>query len=196
MSSTFSRKVIEIQGILLKVSKDKVLLNNIEKSIKLISNCLKSGNKILFIGNGGSAAECQHMAAEYCATLDHKRPRKGMPAMSLTTDTSLITAWSNDFGFEGIFERQIETLGNTGDVLVAYSTSGSSANICKAAEAAKSKGMTIVGFTGNHKNMPLEAYTDEIFKAPSQETPIIQEIHTIAGHEICSYVECKLFDFK
>jgi len=117
---------------------------------------IKSGNKLMFCGNGGSAAESQHMAAEYCATLDHQRPRKGLPAMSLTTDTSLITAWSNDFGFEGIYQRQIETLGNAGDVLVAYSTSGSSANICKAAEAAKSKDMTIVGFTGNHKNIPLE----------------------------------------
>ena len=163
---------------------------------EIFIHSIKSGSKLMFCGNGGSAAESQHMAAEYCATLDHKRPRKGMPAMSLTTDTSLITAWSNDFGFEGIFERQIETLGNTGDVLVAYSTSGSSANICKAAEAAKSKGMTIVGFTGNHKNMPLEAYTDEIFKAPSQETPIIQEIHTVVGHEICSYVERKLFNFE
>ena len=163
---------------------------------EILANSIKSGNKLMFCGNGGSAAESQHMAAEYCATLDHRKPRAGMPAMSLTTDTSLITAWSNDFGFEGIFTRQIETLGSEGDILIAYSTSGSSKNICMAAETAKDKGIGVVGFTGNHENMPLENLADISFKAPSKETPIIQEIHTIVGHEVCSNVERILFDFK
>jgi D-sedoheptulose 7-phosphate isomerase len=162
----------------------------------IFSKSIDSGGKLMFCGNGGSAAESQHMAAEYCATLDHHKPREGMPALSLTTDTSLITAWSNDFGFEGIFKRQVETIGNSEDILVAYSTSGSSKNICLAAEAARENGMSVVAFVGDHANMPIESSANIVFKAPSKETPIIQEIHTIAGHEICSNVERKLFNFQ
>ena len=92
----------------------------------LVTKCLKNSGKIFFCGNGGSAAESQHMAAEYCATLDHHKPRIGMPALALTTDTSFITAWSNDFGYDGIFERQLMTLSEKGDLLFAYSTSGNS----------------------------------------------------------------------
>jgi D-sedoheptulose 7-phosphate isomerase len=162
----------------------------------IFSKSIDSGGKLMFCGNGGSAAESQHMAAEYCATLDHHKPREGMPALSLTTDTSLITAWSNDFGFEGVFKRQVETIGNSEDILVAYSTSGSSKNICLAAEAARENGMSVVAFVGDHANMPIESSANIVFKAPSKETPIIQEIHTIAGHEICSNVERKLFNFQ
>jgi D-sedoheptulose 7-phosphate isomerase len=163
---------------------------------EVLATSINCGNKLMFCGNGGSAAESQHMAAEYCATLDHKRPRKGMPAISLATDTSLITAWSNDFGFEGIFERQIETLGNAGDILIAYSTSGNSKNICMAAKAAKSKGMKVIAFAGNHKNMAIDPLADIVFKSPAIQTPLIQEIHTIAGHEICSNVERIVFNFQ
>jgi len=162
---------------------------------EILAASIKSGNKLMFCGNGGSAAESQHMAAEYCATLDHHKPREGMAAIALTTDTSFITAWSNDFGFEGIFQRQVETLGNAGDTLIAYSTSGSSKNICMAAETAKSKGINVIAFAGNHQNMALEPLADIVFKAPATQTPIIQEIHTIAGHEICSNVERIVFNF-
>lgn len=162
---------------------------------EILAISLKSGNKLMFCGNGGSAAESQHMAAEYCATLDHHQPREGMPAIALTTDTSLITAWANDFGFEGVFQRQVETLGNVGDILIAYSTSGNSKNICMASEAAKSKGMKVIAFAGNHKNMAIDPLADIIFKSPAIKTPLIQEIHTIAGHEICSNVERILFNF-
>ena len=163
---------------------------------EVLATSIKSGNKLMFCGNGGSAAESQHMAAEYCATLDHHRPREGMPAIALTTDTSLITAWANDFGFEGVFQRQVETLGNSGDILIAYSTSGNSKNICMAAKAAKSKGMKVIAFAGNHKNMVIESLADIVFKSPAIQTPLIQEIHTIAGHEICSNVERIVFNFQ
>ena len=163
---------------------------------EILAISIKSGNKLMFCGNGGSAAESQHMAAEYCATLDHHKPREGMPAIALTTDTSLITAWANDFGFEGVFQRQVETLGNVGDILIAYSTSGNSKNICMAAEAAKSKGMKVIAFAGNHKNMAIDPLSDITFKSPAIQTPLIQEIHTIAGHEICSNVERILFNFE
>lgn len=154
-----------------------------------IFNTLKNGNKLLFCGNGGSAAESQHMAAEYCATLNHHNPRKGFKAIALSVDTSFITAWSNDFGFEGIFARQVETLGDKGDLLVCYSTSGSSKNVIEAALEAKRKNMTVLSFTGNSKNNKLAEISNLAFLAPSSKTAFIQELHTIIGHEVCLAVE-------
>ena len=166
-----------------------------EKISTVIADSISNGGRLFFCGNGGSAAESQHMAAEYCATLDHTKPRKGMPAMALTTDTSFITAWSNDFGYDGIFLRQIETLAKAGDVMIAYSTSGNSKNVCLAAEYAFNNSIHVIGFTGNHASTNLEKTSDILFQAPSKSTPLIQEIHTIAGHEICHLVEKKLFNF-
>lgn len=154
-----------------------------------IFNTLKNGNKLFFCGNGGSAAESQHMAAEYCATLNHHNPRKGFKAIALSVDTSFITAWSNDFGFEGIFARQVETLGDKGDLLVCYSTSGSSKNVIEAALEAKRKNMTVLSFTGNSKNNKLAEISNLAFLAPSSKTAFIQELHTIIGHEVCLAVE-------
>ena len=156
---------------------------------KKIFATLDNGNKLLFCGNGGSAAESQHMAAEYCATLNHHNPRKGFKAMALSVDTSFITAWSNDFGFDGIFARQIETLGEENDLLICYSTSGSSKNILEAALEAKRKKMTVLSFTGNSKNNNLAEISRSSFLAPSSKTALIQELHTIVGHEVCLAVE-------
>ncbi len=168
-------------------------LEYFEKVIKQfsekISLSLTAGNKLLFCGNGGSAAESQHMAAEYCATLNHHNPRKGFKAIALSVDTSLITAWSNDFGFEGIFERQVETLGEENDILICYSTSGSSKNIIKAAIEAKRKKMHVLAFTGNSNENKLSDIADLSFFAPSSQTAMIQEIHTMIGHEVCLAVE-------
>ena len=168
-------------------------LNEFEDIIEIFSKkifkTLNNGNKLLFCGNGGSAAESQHMAAEYCATLNHHNPRKGFKAMALTVDTSFITAWSNDFGFEGIFERQIETLGEENDILICYSTSGSSKNIIKGALEAKRKKMHVLAFTGNSKENKLVDIADHSFIAPSSKTAMIQEMHTIIGHEVCLAVE-------
>ena len=161
----------------------------IEIFSKEIFKTLNNGNKLLFCGNGGSAAESQHMAAEYCATLNHHNPRKGFKAMALTVDTSFITAWSNDFGFDGIFARQIETLGEENDLLICYSTSGSSKNILEAASEAKRKKMTVLSFTGNAKNNKLAEISSSSFLAPSSKTAFIQELHTIVGHEVCLAVE-------
>ena len=156
---------------------------------KKIFTTLDNGNKLLFCGNGGSAAESQHMAAEYCATLNHHNPRKGFKAMALSVDTSFITAWSNDFGFDGIFARQIETLGEENDLLICYSTSGSSKNIIEAALEAKRKKMTVLSFTGNSKSNKLAEISNSSFLAPSSKTAFIQELHTIVGHEVCLAVE-------
>jgi len=168
-------------------------LNEFEDIIEIFSKeifkTLNNGNKLLFCGNGGSAAESQHMAAEYCATLNHHNPRKGFKAMALTVDTSFITAWSNDFGFDGIFARQIETLGEENDLLICYSTSGSSKNIIEAALEAKRKKMTVLSFTGNSENNKLAGISSSSFLAPSSKTALIQELHTIIGHEVCLSVE-------
>ena len=168
-------------------------LNEFEDVIEIFSKeifkALNNGNKLLFCGNGGSAAESQHMAAEYCATLNHHNPRKGFKAMALTVDTSFITAWSNDFGFDGIFARQIETLGEENDLLICYSTSGSSKNIIEAALEAKRKKMTVLSFTGNSENNKLAEISSSSFLAPSSKTALIQELHTIMGHEVCLSVE-------
>ena len=158
----------------------------------IISNTINSGNKLMFCGNGGSAAESQHMAAEYCATLNHKNFRPGIAAISLTVDTSFITAWSNDFGYLEVFSRQIETLGNKNDVLICYSTSGTSKNIIKAASMAKSLGIKVVLFTGQNKDIEIKNLCDYIFFSPSSNTAFIQEMHTILGHEVCLSVENKI----
>ena len=150
----------------------------------------------MLAGNGGSAAESQHMAAEYTATLSCKNFRLGFPAIALTTDSSFLTAWSNDFGLVDIFSRQVETLGNAGDVLFAFSTSGNSPNILKAVDAAKRKGVIVIGFGGNDGG-GLLTVADHCFVVPSTQTARIQECHTLLGHTICALVEQAMgYDFS
>tara|TARA_Y100000590_G_scaffold138186_1_gene158179 strand:+ start:11465 stop:12043 length:579 start_codon:yes stop_codon:yes gene_type:complete len=182
-SDLISENILEITDVVEDMSKE-------------VSKSLLKGKKILFCGNGGSAAESQHMAAEYCATLDHNKPRDGMPAIALTTDTSFLTAWTNDFGYKEVFKRQLETLGNSGDIVFCYSTSGNSENVCLAAEKANELKIKVLGFTGNSGKTKLGNFCDLIFEAPSVSTPIIQEFHTIVGHEICLRVEKLLSDGK
>jgi D-sedoheptulose 7-phosphate isomerase len=172
------------------------MIDDIFKISELIVDSIKNRRKIMFCGNGGSAAESQHMAAEYCATLNHKNFRSGIPAISLTVDTSFLTAWTNDFNYSEVFSRQIETLGQVNDVLMCYSTSGTSTNIVEAAKMAKSMGIKVILFTGKNKDLPIKDYCDYIMHAPSLKTAIIQEFHTIIGHEVCMNVENELFSFK
>tara|TARA_B100000795_G_scaffold228219_1_gene184862 strand:+ start:6125 stop:6703 length:579 start_codon:yes stop_codon:yes gene_type:complete len=169
-----------------------MFIKSVSDISKLLSEALKNENKIMFCGNGGSAAESQHMAAEYCATLNHKNPRLGFAAISLTVDTSFITAWTNDFGYAEVFSRQVQTLGKSGDVLMCYTTSGTSPNIINAAVEAKSKGIKVVLFTGENTQLEIKKYCDVVFHAPSCNTAFIQEAHTIIGHEACLSVENEL----
>lgn len=166
--------------------------DNFSRSVSIIQNAIKNDNFLFFCGNGGSAAEAQHMSAEYIATLDHTRFRKGVRALALTVDTSLITAWTNDFGYEKIFSRQLETLGSCGDILFAYSTSGNSNNIIHAAKKAKDKGINVISFTGNDGGK-LADLSDISFIVPSSDTALIQEVHTMLGHDICLEAEKILF---
>jgi D-sedoheptulose 7-phosphate isomerase len=156
-----------------------------------VIGALRSGNKVLLIGNGGSAADAQHIASEIVGR--YKKERPGLAAIALTTDTSALTAISNDYGFEQIFARQVESLGRHGDVLMALSTSGRSPNILAALAAARRCGLITVGFTGL-KGTSLREACDHLFIAPSDDTPVIQQIHMTAGHAICDSVEHALAD--
>ena len=153
-----------------------------------IAASLDAGGKLMLCGNGGSAADAQHIAAEFVAFLDHHCPRPGLAAVALTTDTSMITAYSNDAGFEGVFARQVEALGRKGDVLIGLSTSGNSANVLAAFEAAGKAGIKTVAMTGKDGGK-LAGLADIAIKVPSDETPFIQETHICLGHAITAAVE-------
>ena len=147
---------------------------------------LRAGNKVLIIGNGGSAGDAQHIAAEIVGRYKQERP--GYAAIALTTDTSALTAIGNDYGFEQIFARQVEGLGARGDVLLALSTSGRSANILAALKKARERGLVTVGFTGT-KGATMGADCDHLLIAPSDDTPVVQQIHLAVGHGICDEIE-------
>ena len=154
----------------------------------MIAVSLQAGGKLMLCGNGGSAGDSQHLAAEFVATLDHRRPRAGLAALALTTDTSFLTAYANDFGFEGVFSRQVETLGHEGDVLIGISTSGNSANVVAACLAARQKGIKIIAMTGDGGGR-LAEHADILLAVPSSVTMHIQESHIALGHAITLAVE-------
>jgi len=158
------------------------------EAVRLVSVTIENNNTLFFAGNGGSAAEAQHMSAEYLATLDHQNLRPGIKALALTVDTSFITAWTNDFGYDDVYLRQLQTLTSGGDLFFAYSTSGNSLNIIKAIEYASKNEITTIGFTGN-KGGKMAAMCDVCFTVPSFSTELIQEVHTMIGHEICGAAE-------
>lgn len=147
---------------------------------------IKEGGKVLFCGNGGSAADSQHLAAELVGRFE--RERKALPAIALTTDSSILTAVSNDYGFERVFERQVEALGKSGDIFIGISTSGSSKNVLRAMEKAKGMGLTGVLFCGGKKG-PIEDFADYTLRIPSERTVLVQEGHMAAGHILCDLVE-------
>lgn len=153
---------------------------------RTVANALKAGNKLLLIGNGGSAADAQHIAAEIVGRYKQERP--GWAAIALTTDTSALTAIANDYGFEQIFARQVQGLAKPGDVLFALSTSGRSPNILAALKVARDLGVTTVGFTGT-KGESMRSACDHLFVSPTDDTPVIQQVHMMAMHAICDEVE-------
>jgi len=173
-----------------KILGDAEVLTNIEKATEGIEKAFKNGNKVLFCGNGGSAADAQHLAAEFSGKfyLD----REPLFAEALHCNTSYLTAAANDYSFENVFERLVRGMGREGDVLVGISTSGNSKNVIKAVEAANQKGMTTIGFTGGTGGKMKEVckYTVNV---PSSDTPRIQEAHILIGHIICEIVEKRIF---
>ncbi|ODV26722.1 MAG: phosphoheptose isomerase [Rhodanobacter sp. SCN 68-63] len=186
ISAEFNKTI----DVLTCMSGDADLHALIERVAGLSVQALRSGRKILFAGNGGSAADAQHWAGELVSRFYYDRP--GLPGIALTTDTSILTAIGNDYGYDYVFARQVEALGQAGDVLYAISTSGNSRNIVRAVEAAKQKQMTVVGFTGQSGGQMAEA-CDFCFKVPSNETPRIQEGHEALGHMLCALIEAEMF---
>ncbi len=165
---------------------------SIQQAIEWITQSLKNGGKIMICGNGGSAADAQHIAAEFVIRLSHELERPGLAAIALTTDSSVLTAGSNDLGFEQIFARQVEALGQPGDILIGITTSGNSENIIKAIHAAKSKQMKTIGLLGNDGGKCKELM-DLAIVVPSVSVQHIQEAHITIGHIIVELVEKSLF---
>lgn len=160
---------------------------SIRQAAELIASAFDAGGKLLICGNGGSAADAQHMAAELIVRLTADFVRPGLPAIALTTDSSVLTAYTNDFDFEGVFARQVQALGRPGDVLFGISTSGNSSNVMRAAEAARGKGMRIVTLTGVQGALP--AMSDVAIRVPETVTAHIQEVHLAIEHILCHLIE-------
>ncbi len=166
------------------------MLDWIADCSKTITKALQDGKKVLIAGNGGSAADAQHIAGEFVSRFLFDRP--GLPAIALTTDTSILTAIGNDYGYEKLFARQIQAHGVKGDVFIAISTSGNSPNVIEAIKMAKASGIYVVGFTGGKGGQMVEL-CDTCFVSPSDLTPHIQETHITVGHIICGLVERAYF---
>ena len=164
----------------------EVMIPNILKASELMVKTLKSGNKILLIGNGGSAADAQHIAAEL--TGRYKSERRGLPAIALTTDTSALTAISNDYGYAHVFDRQVEAIANSGDLLIGISTSGNSANIVSALTLANTLGCHTLGLSGKNGGEMNNCCSLNLV-IPSDDTPRIQEMHILIGHILCQGVD-------
>lgn len=173
-----------------QVLQDETLLTTIEKAVDVITEAFKNGNRVYFCGNGGSAADAQHLAAEFSGRF--YKDRKALPAEALHCNTSYLTAVGNDYGYDLVYSRIIDGIGQKGDVLIGLSTSGNSANIVKAFEVAKEKGIKIVAFTGLTGGI-MKSLTDYLINIPSTDTPRIQESHIMVGHIICQLVEEKVF---
>ncbi|HEX4876762.1 MAG TPA: D-sedoheptulose 7-phosphate isomerase [Chitinophagaceae bacterium] len=173
-----------------KMLNDAVLLGTVEKVVELITTAFKNTNRVYFCGNGGSAADAQHLAAEFSGRF--YTDRKALPAEALHCNTSYLTAVANDYGYDVVYSRMIDGIGEKGDVLIGLSTSGNSENIIKAFEAAKAKGITTIAFTGETGGK-MKDMADHLINVPSKDTPRIQESHITIGHIICQLVEEKYF---
>jgi D-sedoheptulose 7-phosphate isomerase len=182
LAGFFDRSLTALQ----RAAQDRALLELIAEMAQTIESSMRTGGKLLIAGNGGSAADAQHLAAEFLSRyLVDRRP---LPALALTTDSSVLTAVGNDYGFEHAFARQVRGLGRPGDVFLAISTSGRSPNILRALETAREIGLVTIGFSGGEET-EMRGLCRFFLAAPSRETAIVQQIHIVAGHAICALVE-------
>ena len=181
--TTFQASIDTKQALIDDTTRLEVLL----EVAGLASSTIKAGKKIMLCGNGGSAADSQHIAAEFIGRFE--KERKSMAAIALTTDTSALTAIGNDYGYEEVFSRQVEGLGQSGDLLIGISTSGNSKNVIKALEVAKKKGVSTVALVGDRPNGVMQTIADHVLVAPSANTARIQECHILMMHTICQLVE-------
>lgn len=183
-------QIQETQGVMMAMLADDALLARVEAAAQACITALKNEGKVLLAGNGGSAADAQHIAGEFVSRFAFDRP--GLPAIALTTDTSILTAIGNDYGYDKLFARQVQAHARQGDVLIAYSTSGKSPNVIAALQEAKQRGVICIGMTGN-RGGPMQALCDHYLDVPSANTPKIQEGHAVLGHILCGLVERALF---
>lgn len=186
MIGSFLDETLEVTSRFVREPEFKTVLQSVADAI---CASLSTGGKLLVAGNGGSAGDAQHIAGEFMSRLFCDR--EPLAAIALTTDTSVITAIGNDYGFERVFERQVLALGNPGDVFLAITTSGTSTNIVRALEAARRKGLVSLGFTGE-KAGPLDGICDVVLHAPSNKTALVQQVHITAAHIVCGLVEKRL----
>lgn len=173
-----------------RMAADQELKTRLGQALELCVKALRGGRKIMFAGNGGSAADAQHWAGELVSRFYYDRP--GLAAVALTTDSSILTAIGNDYGYDYTFARQVEALGQAGDVLVAISTSGRSRNILRAMDVADERGIAVIGFTGRSGG-DMAGRCAACFQVPSDETPRIQEGHEFLGHLLCGLIESEMF---
>lgn len=191
-----STNISKIQDYLIQSSETKrrtseECAESISQGANMIADTFQSGGKVLLCGNGGSAADCQHMATEFVSRLTKDFERPGLPAIALTTDTSFLTAFANDIGFEGVFKRQVQALGRPGDLLIGISTSGNSTNVIEAIKSATSSGMKTLVLTG--QSGQLKDLSDVAIAVPSDDTQHIQESHLAIEHILCHLAERQVF---
>ena len=190
MRSYITAQILETQHVMAGMLADDTLLARVETAAEACIRALSNGGKILLAGNGGSAADAQHIAGEFVSRFSFDRP--GLPAIALTTDTSILTAIGNDYGYDKLFARQVQAHAQKGDILIAYSTSGKSPNVIAAMQEARNRGVVCIGMTGN-RGGPMKDLCDHYLDVPSADTPKIQEGHAVLGHILCGLVECALF---
>ncbi len=190
MNTYITEQIQQSRDTLERLAADSDLLARLEAVAEASIRCLQAGGKLLFAGNGGSAADAQHLAGELVSRFAYDRP--GLPAFALTTDTSVLTAIGNDYGYERLFQRQVQAVGKAGDVLIAISTSGRSPNILAALRQAREQGLVTVGWTGARGDA-MAADCDHLIRVPSADTPKIQEGHIVLGHILCGLIERACF---
>jgi len=180
-----------LQSAAVKCAVAEASLETILAAAQMLADAFRSGGKVLLCGNGGSAADCQHMAAEFVSRLTKDFERPGLPAVALTTDTSFLTAFTNDCGFDDVFSRQVQALGRSSDALIGISTSGNSPNVIRAVETARRIGMRTIALTGSAGRLRELAHV--CISVPSTDTQYIQEAHLAIEHILCALVERSLF---
>lgn len=190
MRNYITAQIQETQRVMSAMLADEALLARVEAAAEACIHAMKRGNKLLLAGNGGSAADAQHIAGEFVSRFAFDRP--GLPAIALTTDTSILTAIGNDYGYDKLFARQVQAHAQKGDIFIAYSTSGKSPNVVAALQEAKNRGVVCIGMTGN-RGGPMKELCDHYLEVPSADTPKIQEGHAVLGHILCGLVERALF---
>lgn len=186
MTTTIKHHLAASRMVFERMLNQPALLAAIDQAATACTQAITAGHKLMFAGNGGSAADAQHLAAELVCRFNHDRP--GIAAMALTVDTSILTAIGNDLGYERSFSRQVEALGRPGDVLVAISTSGQSANVLLAMQAARARSIAVIGFTGRDGGR-MAALCDIELRIPETATPLIQQGHLALGHILCALIE-------